>query len=243
MIFKKRKITLTQEDLRSYVGELQTNKSLFLKPVMAVLTFVINRNLKKAEDFKSKLYKFNDIKLYNFIECLVNKDFTYLYRQKTKKRNKLAEMQVFEEMLLKYSESVGGVTAFQDMIDFYNTLAKIRILEASGNMLDAITPETKRILKRIGIKLTGDISSDIMQISGKLEHLKRIIGDIGNKLDESKQDAEKVMSFEYFSKAILAINRVIGLNCTLHTISLIEFCTHLKETQKTIAWQRKQSTK
>lgn len=243
MTLKNVNHTLIQEGLQKYLDELQTKKSLFSKLMTAVLTFALNRNLKKAEVFKSKFYKFNEIKLYNFIECLVNKDYTYLYKDKIKKRNEIAEQLHFESLLLQFTESTGDISDFQTIIDFYNTLAKIRILEASGNIIFNLSPETKRILKRIGIKLTGDYERDMLQIAGKLATLNRTITELGEKLETSKSNAEKTMSFEYFSGCILSINITLKINCSLQTISLREFCTYYKRTKEAIEWQKKQLTK
>jgi hypothetical protein len=243
MTLKNIKTILTPENLQSYLDELQQKKSLFTKPMMALLVFVLNRNLKKAEAFRLKFYKFNDIKLYNFVECLINKDYTYLYKVKIKKRNQIAEQIHFTDLFLEYTEKTSNLSDFQDIIDFYNTLAKIRILEASGNIINKLTPETKRILKRIGIKLTGDIQNDTMQIIGKLASYQRKISELSEKIDNKKQESSKAMTFEYFSEAVLAINVTLKLSCSIHTLSLLDYCTYIKRTQNTIEWQKKQSTK
>lgn len=243
MNLKNIKTILTPENLQSYLDELQTRKSLFTKPMMAVLTFVLNRNLKRAEAFRSKFYKFNEIKLYNFVECLINKDYTYLYKAEIKKRNQIAEQIHFTDLFLEYTEKTSNLSDFQDIIDFYNTLAKIRILEGAGNMINKLTPESKKILKRIGIKLTEDYESDIMQIVGKLASYQRKISELSEKIDNKKSEAAKTMTFEYFSEAVLAINVTLKLSCSIHTLSLLDYCTYIKRTQNTIEWQKKQSTK
>lgn len=243
MNLKSIKTILTQENLQSYLDELQQKKSLFSKPLMAVLIFVLNRNLKKAEAFRSKFYKFNDIKLYNFVECLVNKDFTYLYKSAIKKRNIIAENLHFAELILEYTDKTANISDMQDIIEFYNTLAKIRILEGAGNMINKLTPESKKILKRIGIKLTEDYESDIMQIVGKLAVFNRKIEELSKKIDDKKTEAEKTITFEHFTTAILTINMTLKVSCSLHTIQLLEYCTYIKRTQNTIEWQKKQSMK
>lgn len=243
MNLKSIKTILTQENLQSYLDELQQKKSLFTKPMMAVLIFVLNRNLKKAEAFRLKFYKFNDIKLYNFVECLVNKDFTYLYKSAIKKRNLIAEQLQWAEIITAYSEKIASDFEYQDIIDFYNTLAKIRILEASIPLLNRLSNESKTAIKKIGIKLTGNCENDYMIIIGKLSTFKRQITELSEKLEAVKANSEALLTFEFFHQQIIRINEVLNANYSLYSIRAGEYCELYKTFKQRIECQKKQSLK
>ena len=171
-------------------------KLLFTKLNQKFTAFVEGKITAKISEVSKQFYKFNEFPLYNFIECLVNKDYAYLYKVNPKKRYELIEAKYFEDIILEYSEKISGnMCEFQDIIDYYSILSKIRILEGAIGILTNLSDESKIILKRMGIKLTGDIERDYLLITGKLSTFTRKIEELSNKLEKQKNLQYSVYTF------------------------------------------------
>jgi len=219
-------------------------KSLSMKLNQKFMAFVENKITAKISAVSKQFYKFNEFPLYNFIECFVNKDYAYLYKITPKKRYELIEAKYFENIILENSEKISGnMCEYQDIIDYYSILSKIRILEGASGIITNLSDESKAVLKRIGIKITGDVERDYLLITGKLSTFTRRIEELSNKLEKQKNESSKMRSFEYFTESVLSINMVLKLSCSLQTLSLLDYCVYIKRTLNIIEWQKNQSTK
>lgn len=220
-------------------------KLLFTKLNQKFMAFVENKITAKISEVSKQFYKFNEFPLYNFIECLVNKDYAYLYKKNPKKRYELIEAKYFEDIILEYSEKINGnMGEFQDIIDYYSILSKIRILEGASGILTNLSNESKAVLKRMGIKLTGDIERDYLLITGKLSTFTRKIEELTDRLEKQKNESEKTLSFKYFEDILASISSFFKYHIDMRNITLSSFCSYYNSFKKQVEqWQKNQSTK
>lgn len=220
-------------------------KLLSMKLNQKFTAFVENKITAKISAVSKQFYKFNEFPLYNFIECLVNKEFTYLYKTTPKKRYELIEAKYFEGIVLEFSEAMSGnIYEFQNIIDYYSILSKIRILEGASGIITNLSDESKAVLKRMGIKITGDVERDYLLITGKLSTFTRRIEELSEKLEKQKNDSEKTLSFKYFEDVLSAMSSFFKYHIDIRNITLSSFCSYYHSFKKQVEqWQKNQSTK
>ena len=220
---------------------------LFMKLNEVFSAFVEKRITKRQKAYSKCFYQnIHEISLYNFLQCYINNDLTFLYKKQPKKRIEAFEMEHFANLSLEFTEAMSGasVTEFTDLIKFYTLLGKVRILESAGGMVDMLSDKTKLILKRIGVKLTDDNRKNVLIISGILARYTRELNDLHEKLQKQEADSEKTKNFKVYEDILAALGAWFKYHFTLE-ISVASFCSNYNIYKKQIQeqWRRNQSTR
>ena len=184
---------------------------------------------KKTKTESVSMYKdISEIPLYNFLKALCEDDLSYLYKEPPKMRNAEKEVEIFEELVLQYTEaSEDNAIPYENIKKIAVLMAKIRICEAAFGLVDKIPDKVSGVLKSIGLRLTKDMQKNVLIIQGKLSGFMREYSNLIDKADKNDKSDKKPTINQYID-ILTAISTHFKIHLDVHTVTLASFCSYYK---------------
>ena len=163
-----------------------------------------------------------EMPLYNFLKCLCDSDYSFLYKETPKKRDTAWETERFSELLIQYSEQMDEKgKSFETIKKQSSLIAKIRILEASLSLINRT--ETASILRPYGIKPTKDPQKNILLIQGKIDGFVREYKNL-----HTEKREEKPPTIQHYTDILITISTHFKMHLDIRTITVASFCSYCK---------------
>ena len=234
--------------------ELQNKRSILLvitwlytkiKKIFQFIIIVVKRLFPKTKELSLKFYTITEIPLYNFLKCLCESDYIYLYKVVPKKRNTEKEAEHFADLLFQYSEQMDGKSiGYQNIKKIVSLLAKIRILESSLCLIskrkDNAAEGLKTVLKSYGIRLTEDKNKNILIVQGKIDFFVREYNNLIEKVNEKEN---KKTEINQYIEILAAMSTHFKLRLNIYEITVAEFISYYKLFTKEIESLKKLNKK
>lgn len=163
-----------------------------------------------------------DMPLYNFIKCLCDKDLSYLYKNKPKKRDENKEQNHFAGIVMDYADRLPESKYYTKQIIKHNILlCNIRILEASLSYVHNMPLKIKEMIRKLGVKVKGN-QRDLLLIIAKRDFFIR---QYNSKVSEFEQQPE--LKIEHFYKTVSTLSIHFKFYLDVQKITVADYCSFL----------------
>lgn len=168
----------------------------------------------------------SEMPLKNYLKCLCDDDFTFLYKETPQVRDLVREQEIFTELSTQYAEAMEGKTlACENQKEIAVLISRIRILEAALGMVYNMPENIKELLKTIGIRLTNDVSKNILLIQGKISTFARKYKELYEK-ENGKEDKKPTM--RSYTDTLIVMCSHFKFHIGINDITVGEFCGYYK---------------
>ena len=195
----------------------------------------------KSEVSKLKFYQtLIDLPLLNFLKCLCDNDYSYLYIDFPKKRNPIEEAEHFANLAIEYSELINGesVNIYDNAKKEASLIAKIRVLESAMGLIDNLPESVIKVLKSLGIRLTDDINNNALLIHGKINILTREYNSL-----KDKENSKEKPTIDNYIKILTAMSTHFKIHLDIHTVTVSSFCHYYRQFMNEIKLLNKSNKK
>jgi hypothetical protein len=183
-----------------------------------------------------------EIPLYNFLKCLCDNDFAFLYKGAPKNRDIEKEVEVFSELAAQYTDAnEGKSTAYEDIKKIAGLLAKIRVCEASIGVIDKLPESIQNSLKSMGIRLANDAQKNVLVLHGKISGFVREYNSLMEK--EDKKDKSTKPTISQYIDILTAMSTHFKMYLDIHLVTAASFCSYYKQFTKEMEALNKVSRK
>lgn len=199
------------------------------------MDFAAKQNIENQKGESLPFWKtIKEIPLNNFLECLCNQKYEFLYKEEPEIRDEALEKEHFSELYQQFSEAFNKDESNNQLGDIkrQNILwMKIWMLNESLPLIDKFPEEVSRIFKHHGIMLTTDIERNILITTGKRDTFLREY----NHLIKSKEENSKnEMSFDKYMDLLFDINIRFKIDLDAGIIAVYKFCGYYNKFIKSI---------
>ena len=219
---KKGRHTKTQRKKHNGLLSFQVKKQLFLK-IKKIYSMLAEKVLSRKEKGQSSKYWSNldEMPLYNFVKCLCDKDYSYLYKVKPpRKRIEVYEQIYFANLIFDYNNILSdGNASLKELITHSILLSNIRILESCLFSFPDISNTENEALRKIGVKLTGN-QKDILLILSKKDNLIRKYKDL------QRKNAPEEVNSNQFVKTLSVISTHFKMHLNIYDITVSGYCNY-----------------